>query len=318
VRLLLALGILLMVVGIAAAGEVEERQQKIAKLGERRVKADAERKKLATAYAAKTREVQKLKGQRKSWSRDDKLKQRLAEARDMAAKLDKRAAEVRILDQALRGERQALVKAIDAELPNADAARQNKLRKLRADAVSRLPRKVRVADEEVDPLDDPDDLDAKARALAQSERELADEEKKLAGRVAYYRKQARLKRAQVNATQDPFNDDTPRRKGGNGQTTEQGREDDDNGAGITDASPPAPGEADGFTMEPDDADPAAVYEDVVEPETAEALRKAERSGDPESRARAAERARKDVVDRAARLKKKRLEIERRARELRGE
>lgn len=328
VRLSLVIVVVLALLGgTAVAGEVEDRVAKISKLGERRAKADADRKDVEQRYQQKTKEIEKLKGQRSSWARDDKLKKRLGEARDMASALDKTSADIRAIDTSLRAERTALVKAIDAELAGSPSeARKAKLAKLRGETVARLPRKLRVADEDIDPLDDPEDLDDKARALAESEKDLRDEEQRLERRVKYYRKQARLARARSRAEEDPFGDDQPRRKKGGGRTQTTGNGDD---MGATDmdpaAPPPAPEDTDdGFTAGEtgrDDVtggDPAVEYEDVVEPETVDELRRAEKSGDPETRAKAAERAKKDIAARAERLKKKRLEIERRARELRGE
>jgi hypothetical protein len=59
-----------------------------------------------------------------------------------------------------------------------------------------------------------------------------------------------------------------------------------------------------------------VYADVVDPGTLAELQRAERSGDPESKARAAARARADLKARADRLRAKRLQMEQRAKQLR--
>jgi hypothetical protein len=64
-------------------------------------------------------------------------------------------------------------------------------------------------------------------------------------------------------------------------------------------------------------DPTVVLADVVGSTTLAELQRAEVSGDPEARARAAERAQKDLAARLARVHERRLEMERRARELRG-
>lgn len=313
---------------IASAAEVDDRAARIAKLTDRRVKLDTGRRDLETKFQAKTKEIEKLKGQRSSWNRDDKLKKRLGEARDMSAALDRVAADARAVDAQLRVERAALVSAADKELaatPPPAEARRAKLTRARAEAAAKLGgKKVRVADEDVDPLDDPEDLDDKARALAQSETQLRSEEQRLGRRADYYRKQAKLAKAKSRAEEDPFNDDQPRRKTGKGDNARQAAGDDDPGVGQP--APPNDPTADdaegGFTAEPQaeelGTDPSVVYEDVVDPSTLEELRRAERSGDPESRARAAERARKDLAARADRLRKKRLDIEKRARELRGQ
>lgn len=319
---------------VAVAAEADDRAASIVRLEKQRAQVDAQRRELERQYDAKLAEIAKLKQQkRRSWNAEKKLKQLLAEAAEFSTALEKRDASIRGLDRQLAAERKALVAAVERELradPPPPEARRAQLVKWRADAQARLGnRRVRVTDERIDPLDDPEDLEEKARRLADAEAELRAEEQRLARRAGYYRKQAKLKKARTRADEDPFGDDQPRRQGRGSGARQQGT----GGAAETaDPSPmggiPAAQEDSDFTGQPPPAgvdgggdpdvggDPAVVYADVVEPETLDELKRAERSGDPEERARAAERARQDIGRRAEEIRKKRLEMERRARELR--
>lgn len=324
-RILLTVVLCLGLAGVAMAGEVDDRLQKIAQLSEKRAKADQTRVALEKQYAAKTKEIDDLKAQRSSWSRDDKLKKRGGEARDMSAALDQATADEQAVDAAIQTERAALVKAIDAELAGSpDAARKAKLARARADATAHLgTAKIHIDDEDEDKLDDPDDLDAKARALAASEQQLAEEEQRLDARAAYYEKQAKLTKANSRSKEDIFGDEQSRRKNGStSRTAVDPATDGTHGGGVQQPAgpqPPPTGAGD-FASEGGkqdlSADPSVVYAEVVDPATLDELRKAERSGDPASRAKAAKRARADLQARHAKLTKKRQAIEKRAREMR--
>lgn len=331
---LLAFAVALVAIpSLARAAEVDDRVAKISRLEQERAKIDAQRAELEKQLAQKTQEIAKLKKQRSSWNRDQKLKKALAAARDVATALEKRAEAAAKLDQQLKAERKALIAAIDRELaaqPAPAEARRAKLVKLRADVQARVGgrRPVRAADEEIDPLDDPEDLDEKAQELADSEAELRAEEARLGKRAEHYRKQAKLQRSRRRADEiDVYDDDQPRRQGSRGGSTgTQGArgdeepapgapaaENDDDAAGGFTGTPPSPDPGEAVDV---GGDPAVVYADVVDPETVRDLERAERSGDPEAQARAAERAQRDIKKRADAIRKKRLEMEKRARELR--
>jgi hypothetical protein len=316
----------------AVAAPADDRAARVARLEAQRGKLDEERRALEKQLSGKTQEVAALKKQRASWSRDQKLDKRLREAKDLAGALDRKAAQIRGVDAQLKGERAALVKDIDAELAAAPAAaRQAQLARWRADTQRKLggPRRVEVADEDMSPLDDPEDLEEKAGTLADSEKRLRTEEQRLERRVAYYHKQAKLQRAKQREKEQDVFDDEPRR-GGGGSTTARGpgasAQDEQGGvsspatsgdSGGLDAPPPAdPGAGAGGGESDLGDDPAVVYADVVDPATLAELERAERSGDPENKAKAADRALKDVRARADRLRAKRLEMEKRARKLR--
>jgi hypothetical protein len=328
---LLALALVVVTMGgarLARAAEPDDHAARLAQLSTQRDKLDGERRALEGQLAQKTHEIADLKKQRASWGRDQKLDKRLREAKDLASQLDRKADQIRTLDGTIRGERQALVKSADAELAQSPApARRATLERWRADAQRGLapPKRLKVADEDISPLDDPEDLDEKAATLSDSESDLRAEEERLSRRAAYYRKQARLQRAKQRAGEHDVFDEQPRRGSGGGHTEALGSAKD--GAGSPPpSSPPASPTGGGFTGAEDQAaqpsdgelggDPSVVYADVVDPDTLAAMEKAERSGDPDAKAAAAERAEKDVHDRAERLKKKRLEMQKRAAELR--
>jgi hypothetical protein len=325
----------------AGAAEADDRAARVQKLDADRSRLDEERRGLERELDAKTKDIAALKKQRASWSRDQKLDKRLREAKDIAGKLEQKAAQITALDKALRAERQALVNAVDRELgrtPPPPPARRTQLGAWRKDASGKLGggRRLKVADENISPYDDPEDLDEKAATLEESEADLRAEEQRLGRRVAYYRKQVKLERAKARASEGDVFDDAPRRGGtsggrGGGDGAAQGIDDKAPSGGNGGAPNPAPpaGPASGFegsgdsrdpvgpSAEPDlGGDPAVIYADVVDPDTALALERAEKSGDPEAKAKAAEQAQQAVRARADRLRQKRLEMQKRAQELR--
>ncbi len=122
-----------------------------------------------------------------------------------------------------------------------------------------------------------------------------------------------------------FDDNRPRRSTGrvgsgkNRGTGSPGLSVDDN-ENVGDPSPsPSDSDLGGF-MGADEAtsDPTVVLADVVDSDTLNALRRAESSGDPLIKAKAAERAHKQVRAQLERLRRRRLIIERRAKRLRKE
>lgn len=321
----------------AVAGEVEDRAARLKALESQRVQIDAERQKLERQFAAMTAEVKRLKAQRPSWNQERKLKQRLADSQEMARALDARQDAARALDRRIVDERKALVAAIDRELRAARDPARAQLARLRAEHAARLPRparKLRTVDVGIDPLDDPEDLELKAGELAQNEAQIESEMARLDNSIRYYRRMAKLEKSRQRSTEiDVFRDDQPRRRTGSSEpvvATAEGRTD-----GVSPASPPATG---GPTDDGDYADPgesgslnggaepvvsdvttvelSTVYSEVVEAGTLDELRRAERSRDPAAQARAAARARADLAKRAAELRKRRLEMEQRARLLR--
>lgn len=321
--------------------EIETRAAQIGRLESERARLSTEKQKLARLHEERAAEIQELKAQRPSWNRDRRLEKLLREDQELATALGRKQHEIRTLDDRIAAERRALVEAIDRALAGGEVAepRRGRLQRLRADALAKLPRvtkKLRLPDDRIDPLDDPEDLEAKAAELRRSEDEIRAEELRLERRAQRYRLQAKLTRSRQRSEEhDVFREDGPRRRTTGhvkvaGDAENQGPTAGVPGSGADGAGGAAPPASDGGFGTPTEegdssvAEPATdrgvdltvVYGDIVEPGTLVELRRAERSGDPEAKARAVERARADLRARAERLRQKRLEMERRARELR--
>jgi hypothetical protein len=325
----LLLKVCMLVVGLlaglpvqAAPDRVSQAVTEVVTLSSRHTRLVRERAQLQQAYAQLTAEIARLKGQPASWSRDRKLEAVLAGANDQARRLNAKDAEVRAAAAQVATRKTAAIQLIDGELaarPTAERAAQ--LVRQRTDLAGKPGKRIRIADETIDPLDDPEDLEDKAKALAQSELDLVAEEKRLGRRVVHHKRQAKLAHAKNRGEDDPFIDDSAPRRPGQLNTNAGGRDPDseaeqpaptaDPGDGVN--APPTGGS---YTDGDFSADPAIVLADVIDPRTVEDLRRAQQSGDPESQARAAEKAQKEVQARIERLRKRRQLMEQRARELR--
>ena len=208
------------------------------------------------------------------------------------------------------------MQAIDAELATTPAAaRLQALASARAALAAKLAgasHAIVIPDESIDPLDDPEDLDFKAQSLAQSERRLADEEAHLAARATYYRKQVKLADARSRAAPGRL----PRRR-----AAPQDRAVDRPRADVADRHHRFADRVVEHRRRARDRrlrDPSLVLANVVDPSTLDDLKKAEVSGNPDSRARAANRAHANLEARLARIHKAGLEMEQRAQFLRGQ
>jgi hypothetical protein len=313
----------------ARAGEPDERSARVAELDRQVARIAGERRALAQSYDEKAAAIAALKAQPSAWGRDRKLQGLLAESKDMAAALDRKDAELGAAVAVRAAETQALVAAIDAELAQRPLPeRAAWLTQRRAAAEPQTPRPIKLADERIDPNDDVQELEYKAGALAQSEKVLLVEEQRLALRAASFRKQARLAKSRTRVDeQDVFREEDARAAGRNptrNAPTRAGATDSGPTTSVTPVGPsPTPGgtQPPGTSVDPRSldlaADPSVILADVVASGTLDELRRAERSGDPESMARAAERATREVEQRAAALRQRRLDMERRAQELRG-
>ncbi len=325
----------------ARANEVDDRIARADKLQIDRTKLDADRHALDKTYQDKTAQVTSLKATPPSWSRDRKLQALLAESKDMASTLDQDDERLHVLDSAIAAEDQALLAAIAVELATSPSPERTVvLTHKRAEIAARqaATRRLKIADESITPTDDALDLDYKAGALAESEAQLAAEEQALGDRATHYHKLALLTQSRARADQhDVFRDEDPRLGDHHTSGASAGPS---TPAGSVNGPPPSNtigGTAPGTTGTPTQGggtptatggshdtpsvgtavDPSVVLADVVGSTTLDELRRAELSGDPEALARAAERAQKDLAARAARVRDRRLEMERRAREMRG-
>lgn len=297
----------------AALAKVRESEAQRAKLVKSKTAINAQ-------YQKDLAEVDKLKGQRASWRRDRKLRDKLAASLETANKLTKAANAIGTLDATLRKQRKALIKAIDAELAvDGVGKRAKNLRTVRGDAVAKVgghkAKKIVLPDDEIDPLADPEDLEAQAKALRASEAELAKQVASLEQQAKRFRKQVELRKQHDRADELASRDDGQPRRSSGSSGSRSGDEAAPQTDGLGDDDVGESPDPNGGAFE---GDPAVVLSDVVDGDTVDALKKAERSSDPETKAAAAERARKAVAARLARLEKRRKEIEARARDLRDE
>lgn len=311
----------------ARASDVDDGTARVTAL-EQRVRAlGVERRALAQAYDEKTAEVARLKAQPSAWGRDRKLQALLAESQDMAGALDRKDADVRAAGAALDRAKESLLGAVDAELGLAgDAAptaeRAATLRELRHRLAAALVKPMHLADERIEPGDDAEDLELKASALAQNETALAAELDRLKARTAYFRRQAKLTKSRARADeQDVFREEEAHVPGRPNTTPSRSTSNDSAPPGTVPGgpiqiggNPAASGPARGLDLA---ADPSVVLADVLASGTVDDLRRAERSGDPESLARSAEHAARELAERAEKLHQHRLEMLERAKKLRG-
>ncbi|HEY4057737.1 MAG TPA: hypothetical protein VGM39_14080 [Kofleriaceae bacterium] len=288
----------------------------------------AARNTLAKQYEDQLKAVDRLKQQRASWRRDRELKEALATAQATATKLGSAATELGTTTAHLAVAKRALLDAIDRELAaNPAPARAAELARQKAQLspapAKRNLTKIVIPDLEIDPLADPEELDAQAAELARAEKELAsqqagfDQQAKELDDIAKLRKQH--DRAGVLAQRD---DDQPQRTA---REPSVGRQTADSPANIDSggASPPEGdhaggiGGSEGGAQIPSFSDASVVLSNVVDATTIDTLSKAAHSNDPAVRAQAAKRARDAVQLRLEQLRKKRLEIEAAARQRRA-
>jgi hypothetical protein len=225
---------------------------------------------------------------------------------------------VRALDGELDRERRALVAAIDRELAaGSEPGRRGKLVAARRDAARALhhDKKIVLPDDTIDPLADPEELEDQAALIAQSEKDLAREIQLLTERASRYRHMEKLRQQRARAAEAGRWDDSrsrrPSGRSGDRQTGGAGTLEDADGD-----APPASVDDPGFNAGVDYSDPTVVLVEVVDTDTLDALRSAQSSTDLTVKAKAAERASREVQGQLERLRRQRLLIEKRAAELR--
>jgi hypothetical protein len=270
---------------------------------------------LAKRYQDQLDQIDRLKNQRASWRRDRELRDSLSDSLETANLL---SAATRDLEKArtfLESARRAYLAAIDAELgAGAAPARAQVLTRARAQLVPQIqgvPRRIVIPDFEVDPLADPEELDQRAAELRASEEDLGRQLAGLKAQAAEFDHLVVL-RKQHDRAGDLFNrdDDEPHHNTAR-PTGESGGTPDDGGGGGKPSAPGAPGAVTFENFVP------IVLADVIDASTISSLEAAQRSGDPRQRAEAAHRAGDEVARRVNEVRKRRLEIEARARQLRA-
>lgn len=280
---------------------------------------------LKARYAGELKVVDRLKQQRASWRRDRELRAQLATATETAKELATLDKELAAAKTKLAVAKKQLVAAIDAELTaGASTARAQQLAKIRSQyaPAARKVKKIVLPETEIDPLADPEELDQQALALKEAEAELGRQVKQLEAQAAELERRAGL-RKEHDRTKEVANrdDDLPRRgntgspsAGGGGRETaddQQPTAGSDNSSGGPPANPDS-AQSESFN----ESDVRVELAEVVDATTMESLDRAQRSGDPATRAKAAKAAKESVAKQLERLKKKRQEIEARAKQLR--
>jgi hypothetical protein len=273
----------------------------------------AKREALAQRYQDELGQIDRLKNQRASWRRDRELRDSLSESLETANQLSAATRELARARGDLESARRAYLAAIDAELTaGAPPARAQLLTRARAQLVPQVkdaPRRIIIPDFEVDPLADPEELEQRAAELRASEEDLGRQFAGLKAQATELDHLALLRKQHERAG-DLFNrdDDEPHHNTARPSSEPGGSPDEGGGAG----KPSAPGGASGSfeSMAP------IVLADVINASTLLSLEAAQRSGDPAQRAEAARRAGDEVARRIGEVRKRRLEIEARARQLR--
>ena len=297
-------------------------QKAVSKLDKQHKAAVAQKAELDVEYGEQLREIELLKQRKASWRRDDQVRDKKSSAATTARELTAIDQTISILDGKLVKLRKALVNAIDDELAaNPSEARRTKLEKWRraeAKKIRKPSKKIVLPDDSIDPLADPEDLEQQAQEIRQGEQQLEDEIENLARQAERFEKMEKLRKKRARAAElDAADDDNPRRTTGR---VSDGRDDQGGGgeAGLSSDPSPASNDTDDGFSDPGmfDNDPTVVLADVVDDDTLDVLRKAERSDDLNVKAKAAQQARDKVSDRLKRLQERRKLIEKRAKNLR--
>jgi len=269
------------------------------------------RRELAKRYQDELDAIDRLKNQRASWRRDRELRERLSSSLETANQLSLATRELDHARFTVANTKRAYLTAIDAELlAGGSALRAGQLRRARALLVPQLkdaPRHIVIPDLEIDPLADPEELDQRAAELRESEDELNHQ---LVGlrqqaseldRLALLRKQHERAGDLVNRDDDQPHRTVPSKA--------SDPSDEPSGGGLYPDTGAPP------TATPDSYVPIVLAE-VIDASTTMSLSAAQRAGDPAQRADAAHKAREAVARRLEQVRKRRTEIEARARQLR--
>jgi hypothetical protein len=284
------------------------------------------RNKLDQLYKDQLAASDRLKNERQSWRRDRDLRASMADANDTAKRLEAMNKDLVAATAALATARKTLAAAIDVELAaGTTGARGGQLARTRADLDAVLgakPKKIVMPDDvNIDTLD-PEDLEQQAQAIADTEKQLANQVAGLDQQATELTRLAELRKSHDRANDMMIReDDQPHRDvhtsssatsglaaapasngtGGGTGTTQQTGGNDFNGGGDK-----------GTSFE---SEASFVLGEVIDPSTLDTLARASKSGDPAKRATAARATRAAVAARLEQLEKKRLAIEQREKQL---
>lgn len=292
-----------------AATTTQAAEQRVAQLAARRAA-------LARRYQDELDAIDRLKKQRASWRRDRDLRDSMSSSLETANQLTATTRELETAQQHLTVARRTYAVAIDGELAtHLTPSRRTALERARRSLGPQLgeaPRRIVLPDLDIDPLADPEELDQRAAELRASEEELAHQAAGLDAQARQLEHLAQLRKQHERAG-DLFNrdDDQPHRSPAR---KPDGASDDAGSPGWDYTRLPTVGPGGSSTLE---TYVPVVLADVIDASTMNTFAAAERSGDPAQRAEAARKAHDAVVRRIDQLRKKRGEIEARAKRLRG-
>jgi len=270
---------------------------------------------LARRYQDELEQIDRLKNQRATWRRDRELRDSLSDSLETANQL---SAATRELEQArvnLESARRSYLVAIDTELgAGATPERARQLAQARSQLDPQLrdaPRRIVIPDFDIDPLADPEELEQRAAELRASEEDLSRQLTGLKSQAAELDRLVLLHK-QHDRAGDLFNrdDDEPHRNPARASGEPSTDESSTGLGGRQPSVPPAASTPNFENFVP------IVLADVIDASTINSLAAAQRSGDPAQRADAAHRASEAVFRRLTEIRKRRVEIEDRARGLR--
>lgn len=284
----------------------------------------AHRASLKKRYREELDAIDRLKNQRASWRRDRELRDSLSSSLETANQLSAADREIDKANASLVAAERAQLAAIDAELgAGAAAPRAQQLERSRGVLVSQLkdaPHRIVIPDLEIDPLADPEELEQRAVELRASEGELNRQLVGLNAQATELEHLVSLRKQHSRAGDVFYRDDDQPQRGTSHKSGDVGASSED-GTGAWDPSRGLPTSA---GSGPVGAAPSSfesyvpmILAEVIDASTITSFAAAQRSGDPAQRAEAAHKAHDAVALRLEQVKKKRAEIEARARKLRG-
>jgi hypothetical protein len=269
------------------------------------------RQQLASHYQDQTEAVAELK-RSKGFNRDRDLRTAMANAQDTANQLDSLQREIDAAQAKLVTARRAWLAAIDGELVDATGPRADQLKATRtrlAPLVGPPRKKIVLPDATLDLNADPEDLEQQAKAIRETEGELARQVAGADAQADDLAKQAELLKHHQRAVELTAREDDQAHRNASHSTTTSG--------GAFDAAPTAADHGGGAAVQTPvttfENDAPVVLVDVIDASALKALTVAQRSGDPAARAAAVRGARDRVKARLDALHLKRLQIEAQAR-----
>ena len=287
----------------------------------------AQRDRLKQHFADQTAAIDRLKNERQSWRRDRELNTSQSDAKDTSDQLTGLERQLADAAKALADARRAFAAAIDAELAaGATGPRGGQLARERAELDAVLgakPKKIVMPDDvKIDQLD-PEDLEQQDRIIADTEKQLANQISGLDQQATELQRVAELRTSHDRANDMMIRDDDQPHRDVHGTTASGTTQ-------IAGTAAPANSAGGGTTTGGNDfngnsdhgnssfeSEASFVLGEVIDPSTLDTLARASRSGDPAKRAAAARATRDAVAARLDQLKKKRAQIEQRAKQLRG-